>query len=642
MQQRAIREAWERFLEKGFVSGELPRAVATSWQRSKQLGVGAESKEAPLAGEPEIYRRRSQNSDLVSVAHPALERAGVFLADADSMMVLTDARGFILETAGDPRIVDAGRRNHLEVGGQWEECAIGTNAIGTALAERRPVQIYGAEHFCADVQRWTCAAKPVFHPLDGELLGVVDISGSATFFNPQSFALAVAIGQEIESSLGRIAKWEHEILLRQFLTKRSIWINEEIIVVDRRGFVVHGPEKAEQRFGQDFRKLIGGASESAWEDNCQRSFPHARVEVVKSDGIGLGCMIVVPQRRGRVAPQVKTSVEQEISFDQILGESDVMRTVKARARKLAANALPILIEGETGVGKELFARAIKGASPSSKGPFVPVNCGGMARDLIASELFGYAKGAFTGADANGRQGKIEKADGGVLCLDEIGEMPLDLQSYFLRALEDGVVYRIGEHEGRRVVMRLLSMTNRDLTAEVETKRFRRDLYYRIAAARVRIPPLRERGEDILILARHFAAKAAERQGRAAPVISDEAAALLMRYAWPGNVRELRNVIDNMLALAETDYLGVDDLPAEIRSEPEAPAAAVERTSGSFAPAMIDASPLGDLKATERATIVAQVKACGGNLTEAARRLGIARSTLYVRLQQYGEIPAKKR
>lgn len=642
MQQREIRVAWENFLEKGLISGELPKVVATSWQRSRHLGIGAESREAPLAGEAEVFRRRSQNSELVSAARPALERSAVFLAEGCSMMVLSDASGFILETAGDPRIVDAGRRNHLEIGGQWGEGAIGTNAIGTALAESRPVQICGAEHFCADVQRWTCAAKPVFHPIGGELLGVVDISGAAASFNPQSFALAVAIGQEIEASLGRVAKWEHEILLRQFLAKRSIWISEEITVVDRRGAVVHAPEAAQGPFEQNFRDMIGGAPDEVWEDNCRRLFPNARVEVVRSEGVALGCMIVMPNARSRSSSRARSSIEPTIGFDQILGESKVMRDVTARARKLAANTLPILIEGETGVGKELFARAIKEASPAARGPFVPVNCGGMARDLVASELFGYAKGAFTGADANGRQGKIEKADGGVLCLDEIGEMPLDLQSYFLRALEDGVVYRIGEHEGRRVKMRLVSMTNRDLTAEVDGGRFRRDLYYRIAAARVRIPPLRERGDDVILLARHFASKAAERQGRPAPAISDEAAALLMRYSWPGNVRELRNVVDNMLALSESDRLDVDDLPMEIRVPSSPPVAAAEqRRDGAFqAPASVEPFQ-GDLKASERATIIAQVKACGGNLTAAARRLGIARSTLYVRLQQYGEIRSKR-
>lgn len=631
MHQRDIRLAWEAFLKNGRTPHEFPQAVATSWERSRNFGVGAGRKEAPLAGEPEIFLRRSKIAELLRFARPALERSSEFLSDAESMMVLTDAGGFIVETAGDPRVVDEGRRNHLQIGGRWEEGVIGTNAIGTALAERRPIQICGAEHFCADVQRWTCAAKPICHPLDGELLGIVDISGPAASHNPQSLALAVSIGQEIEASLGRAVKLEHEALLRRFVAKRSIWLSDDILLVDRRGAVVHATEKAIQKLDdkaavQEFGKIIGSASPEAWEENCRRRFPNARVEIVHSEGGAIGCLVVLPQPRTHKASPVRVAVDTFAAFDQIIGDSKVMQDVRERARKLATNALPILIEGETGVGKELFARAIKSMSLAAPGPFVPVNCGGMARDLIASELFGYTKGAFTGADERGRPGKIEMADGGVLCLDEIGEMPLDLQSYLLRVLEDGIVYRVGDHEGRRVHFRLVSMTNRDLLGEVEAGRFRRDLYYRIAATRIRIPPLRERDKDAAQLAMHFVAAAAERQGRGPISILSEALALLGKYAWPGNVRELRNVVESMVALSEADIIDVQDLPPEIMSTSE-PLSADALDPDEFTPS--------DLKAAERSAIIAQVKACNGNLTEAARRLGIARSTLYVRLQQYG-------
>lgn len=648
MEQGEIRAAWETFQVEGRKPRGIPAAVAASWERSQVAGVGAQRTEAPLAGEPEIFRRRSSSAGLLAAARPALQRSGVFLAEAASMMILADPSGFIVETAGDPRVVDTGRRNHLQTGGSWEEGTIGTNAIGTALADGRAIQICGAEHYCEDVQRWTCAAVPVRHPIDGALLGVVDISGPAASFHPQSLALAVAIGQEIEASLGKTAKMEHEILLRHFVSKRSIWLTEQMLVVDRHGFLVHAAQKTLDAIGPeslaaDMRRMIGGAGLEAWEENCRRRFPNASLELVKHDDAVVGCLLVMHggRRRPLPAPSLAPAgaAEAVVGFDQIIGESPAIRAVRERARKLAANALPILIEGETGVGKELFARAIKGASPVAPGPFMPVNCGGMARDLIASELFGYAKGAFTGADEHGRAGKIEKADGGTLCLDEIGEMPLDLQSYLLRVLEDGVVYRVGEHEGRRVNIRILAMTNRDLLAEVEAGRFRRDLYYRIAAARLRIPPLRERAEDIAPLAEKFAAAAASRLDRPAPAFSQAALQAMQAYGWPGNIRELRNVVDTMVALAETDRLEEEDLPLELRAPapPGAPTVPAEAPPRPLAPAI----PAADLKAAERAAILAQVQACGGNLTEAARRLGIARSTLYVRLAEYGDGRAPK-
>lgn len=633
-EQRAVRRAWELFLERGGKPAGIGEAIAASWQRSRQLGIAAERAEAPLVGEPEVFRRRSLNAGLLKAARPALERSMRLLADASSMLILADAGGLIIETAGDPRVADLGRRNHLETGGRWEEGAIGTNAIGTALASAEAVQIHGAEHFCEDVQRWTCAAAPIRHPIDGELLGVIDISGLANPFNPQSLALAIATGREIEAALGQAAKGEHEILLRHFLSKRSLWVSEEMLVIDRRGCIVHPTEGAQRRLdgmpgdeiAKNLRSLIGATRSDSWEENCRRVFPNATLEIVHADGEAMGGILVMrePRRRSSApaAAAAGPQAEPRVSFAQIFGESAAMRAVKERARLLAEHSLQILIEGETGVGKELFARAIHSAGAKPDGPFVPVNCGGMARDLIASEIFGYDKGAFTGADEKGRAGKVEKAHGGLLCLDEIGEMPVDLQPYLLRVLEDGVVYRIGSHEARPVDVRVISMTNRDLLAEVAAGRFRRDLYYRVAAAKLSIPPLRERGDDVLLLAARFASAAATRRGRSAPTFSAEAQGRLLAYGWPGNVRELRNAIDSMIALSTSDCLGEQDLPPEIRFH-----AAADAPS--------PAASASDLKAIERTAILTEIQACGGNLTKAAARLGVARSTLYLRLAEYG-------
>lgn len=641
--ERQFRHAWETFLDRGEVPAGIPSSVIASWRRSQALGVSASLLSAPICEEPEIYRRRRSSSALLTAARSALNRSGLFLADAASMMILTDANGYVIETAGDPRVVDNGRRNHLEIGGHWGEAVIGTNAIGTALVDGKATEIRGSAHFCEDVQRWTCAATPVRHPLDEEILGVVDISGPFASFNPQSLALAVSIGQEIEASLGQVARAEHELLLHRFVSKRSIWLSEDMLVIDRRGHVVHSTEHAMRRLdtgpGQlagELRRIIGGVDHEAWEENCRRRFPNATVEVVEHEGGTIGCLIVMRRPRGQstATARSKEGAGAAFGFGDIFGESPAIAEARQRAVKLGANGLPILIEGETGVGKELFARAIKEASPLANGPFVPLNCGGMPRDLIASELFGYARGAFTGADPNGRAGRIEQADGGVLCLDEIGEMPLDLQSYLLRVLEDGVVYRIGDPVGRRVDIRILSMTNRDLSVEVEAGRFRSDLYYRIAAVRLRIPPLRERREDIALLAGTFAARAAAKAGKPAPDFAPELLERLRAHPWPGNVRELRNVIDAMVALAESDRLGIGDLPADLgrRPSPDTPA-------GPRIAPPIGAASKRERQEAERAAVLAEVEACAGNLAEAARRLGMARSTLYLKLEKYRTAPS---
>ncbi|MFG1283465.1 sigma-54-dependent Fis family transcriptional regulator [Xanthobacter autotrophicus] len=626
MPYREIARAWEAFHQDGIASSVVRPAVLASWQRSRQHAITANRSEAPLVSEAELHRRRQQNTRLIAAARPAMDEARHLLSDARSMLILTDTEGTILETEGDARAVDTGQEVKLQRGGLWCEEQIGTNAIGTALACGRPVQIHASEHFCASVQRWTCAAAPVRHPGHGAVIGAVDVSGSTDTFNPQNLAHAVALAQQIEAVLGRRMEMEHEQVLRHFLSKRSLWLSEEILAFGRSGALIYSTDRALKevarrngRFIADGRlAALNDVAPAAWAERVAALLPGASVEIVREDGEEIGGVVVLhaPRKPRPVMREVAREPEV-LPFEAIIGDSPAMREVREKARRMAESGLPILLEGETGVGKEVFARAIHGGRAPC-GPFVPLNCGGLPRDLIASELFGYEKGAFTGADAAGKQGKVEAADGGLLCLDEIGEMPLELQSYLLRVLEDGVVYRVGGHNGRRVNLRLVSMTNRDLSGEVAAGRFRKDLFYRIAALRLRIPPLRERGEDVALLLDHFGRSAAARAGLAPPRFSPAAHAALMAYGWPGNVRELRNVVDMLVAMGGTGgeegaLIDIADLPQEIREETTETARAT------------------DLKAVEEAAIRAAVEACGGNLSRAARRLGIARSTLYMRL-----------
>nr|WP_273546074.1 sigma-54-dependent Fis family transcriptional regulator [Xanthobacter sp. NFM-26] len=619
-----IKRAWEAFHQDGIAPPFVRPAVVASWQRSRAHRITAARAEAPLVSEAELHCRRQQNLRLIHAARPAMEEARALLADAHSMLVLADPAGTILETEGDARAVDTGHEVKLQRGGIWREAEIGTNAIGTALAGRRPVQIHADEHFCAAVQRWTCAAAPVLHPTEGTVLGAVDISGFTDTFNPQNLAHAVALAHQIEAILGRRIAGEHDRVLRHFLGKRALWLSEEIIAFSRSGALIFSTDRALKELVRrndavlaDGRLMpVRETEPEAWAHKIAELLPGASLEVVKEDGEEIGGVLVLhAPRRARGGGQGPAlGGEAPLSFEAIIGESPALRAARDQARRMSESGVPVLLEGETGVGKEVFARAIHGGREPA-GPFVPVNCGGLPRDLIASELFGYEKGAFTGADAGGRAGKVEAADGGVLCLDEIGEMPLELQSYLLRVLEDGVVYRVGGHGARRVNLRLVSMTNRDLSAEVAAGRFRRDLYYRIAALRLAIPPLRERGDDILLLMEHYARAAAVQAGRATPRFTPAALDALKSHAWPGNVRELRNVADMLVALTPPGAaITVEDLPADIR------AGAAPVADGG-----------GDLKSLERSAILAAVEAAGGNLSKAAKALGIARSTLYLRL-----------
>jgi DNA-binding NtrC family response regulator len=302
----------------------------------------------------------------------------------------------------------------------------------------------------------------------------------------------------------------------------------------------------------------------------------------------------------------------------IVALSAAMRRVLDLARRVAKVESTVLLTGESGVGKERVARLIHSESERVGGPFVAINCGAVPEGLLESELFGHARGSFTGASQD-RPGLFEAAQGGTLLLDEIGEVPPPMQVKLLRALQEREVRRVGENKSRPVDVRVLAATNRDLVAEVHAARFRQDLYYRLRVVEIRVPPLRERREDVLPLARTFLQEAAKRTRRKVTGLSPGAANQLMRYAWPGNVRELENAIERAVVLAGGSRIDVEDLPEELGLA--LPAA--------YAPG--DVRPLDEV---ERDYILAVLRANGGNKAQAAEQLGIGAATLYRRLKQY--------
>jgi sigma-54 dependent transcriptional regulator, acetoin dehydrogenase operon transcriptional activator AcoR len=289
--------------------------------------------------------------------------------------------------------------------------------------------------------------------------------------------------------------------------------------------------------------------------------------------------------------------------------------------------VPVLLQGETGVGKEMFARAIHESRLRTTGPFVALNCGGLPRDILASELFGYVDGAFTGAKRSGMIGKIEAARDGTLFLDEIGEMPLDLQPYLLRVLEGGELYPLGASQPRNVQFKLVAATNKDLRAEVAAGRFRQDLFYRVSVTTLRIPALRERKEDIAELVEHFNREVSHRHGVSVKRFEAEVIDAFERYTWPGNVREMRHVVEGMVMLTNDDTVTAAALPEEIALSVAA--------AGCTPHVSADSAAVPDLDAVERDAISTAIGRRHGNLTMVAKELRISKSTLYLKIDKYG-------
>lgn len=314
----------------------------------------------------------------------------------------------------------------------------------------------------------------------------------------------------------------------------------------------------------------------------------------------------------------------------LIGESAAMAPVHELIARVADSNASVLIQGETGTGKELIARAIHARSRRAKGPFVALNCAAVPQALLESELFGHARGAFTDAK-NLRTGLLRQAHGGTLFLDEVGDLPLDMQPKLLRALQERTVRPVGADDEVAFDARLITATNRDLEYEVSEKRFRDDLFYRLNVVRIDVPPLRERGGDVLKLAQHFLARQAEIDGKAALSLSQSAAQKLMAYEWPGNVRELENCMERAVALARFDQLTIEDLPEKIR------AYSVDH----FAISANDATEVVPIEEIERRYILRVIGLLGGNRSRAAEVLGIDRRTLYRRLEKYEAAAGRK-
>ncbi|MBD5641898.1 MAG: sigma-54-dependent Fis family transcriptional regulator [Desulfovibrio sp.] len=311
---------------------------------------------------------------------------------------------------------------------------------------------------------------------------------------------------------------------------------------------------------------------------------------------------------------------------EIVGASPALKSMLDFINTVAPTEATVLITGESGTGKELVARALHGSSARAKKPLVTVNCAALTESLLESELFGHEKGSFTGADKR-REGRFMQADGGTLFLDEIGEMPLTLQAKLLRALQQGEVQRVGSDTPIHVDVRVLAATNRDLRREAREKRFREDLYFRLNVISIEVPSLRQRGEDIPLLAASFLQKFAERNHKIIKGFTPQALDALLRYHWPGNVRELENVVERAVILCQGDLISETDLPANVTNAPPAQEAADTRPGEDLAGL--------PLEAVEKRAIELTLRQTGDNKSEAARRLGITRATLHNKLRKYG-------
>ncbi|MDO9316257.1 MAG: sigma-54-dependent Fis family transcriptional regulator [Burkholderiaceae bacterium] len=642
-----IMSTWERFLS-GEVCGSdaIRRLIDDSWRRchSAQVDPGRD-KAPPALPEDALHNLLGEHDELLSAGTSVMAHARQFLDETGTVMVLTTNDGIILNLEGDAATsAAAAERIRMIPGSSWSEATVGTNAIGTALAIGQPVQIHSAEHYCAGIKRWTCSATVVRDPYNNSILGAIDVSGLNATYNRHSLALVVTTASRIES---RLARREMELryrLLELCVSRLGRSTNDGVILLDRRGNPIKVSDKAQAALsalnaaGKSSSPInlstlkIPTSFKSAAAENLPDWINRDWLEPIIENGQKLGSILTIPNRSAAVTLRsvetvsTKPTCLKNEAFERVIGKAPKLLEVIEFAQRLSKSTVPLLLLGETGVGKDVFARAIHETSAAREAPFVALNCGGFSRELLTSELFGYADGSFTGARRGGMIGKIEAASGGTLFLDEIGEMPIDLQPHFLRVLEDGAIFRIGENKPRNVSFRLVAATNRDLRKEVSEGRFRMDLFYRIAVASINIPPLRERAEDIQLISDFLLDKLSQQHAVFRPVLDPEALDCLSRHAWPGNIRELRNVLERALLMSSDAVITKESLPHEVRfAEP----AGTQRLAS-----VSQDGELKRLEQVEKDTIISMIERQNGNMTAVARELGIAKSTLYVKLKKF--------
>src|SRR2546421_153665 len=322
-------------------------------------------------------------------------------------------------------------------------------------------------------------------------------------------------------------------------------------------------------------------------------------------------------------------------YTEIIGRGRQMQELQQVIAKVADAPSTVLIQGESGTGKELVATALHETSSRRERPFIKINCAAIPRELVEAELFGFEKGAFTGA-VQSKPGRFELADGGTLFLDEIGEIPVEMQVKLLRAIQESEFERVGGVKTTRVEVRLVAATSRDLTREIAAARFREDLYYRLNVIPIHLPPLRDRREDIPLLVEHFRQKYNARLRKNVEKIEDEALACLAAYAWPGNIRELENVLERTILFSEGPRIGVADLPPSLRKQPaDSPAIEAQQAAPSGPPGPLKEIVKGQVQAIERDLIVRGLEVTGGNVTRTAKLLKISRKSLQMKMKEFG-------
>lgn len=591
----------------------------------------------------ELKKIMQENSELIITATPFMNQLYQFVKGSNFFVILTDKNGCILNVIGDTVILEEAFNIKMIPGAYMNEENIGTNAMSIALNEKGPIQISGEDHYIEAYHKWTCSAAPIKN-VNGEIIGVLDLTGYSENVHPHTLGMVVAAVNAIEKMI-ELNNYNAALAAsKKGMENVFNSIPTAILTSDLSGTIKNINKNVLELFGfseseiKDMKiwDLIPEWPMVLDEIYNKGSFMHEDVYVnVRKNKLQLNlsaypiydsamrifevtCVFLDVKKARKLAGRILRG-QAVYTFDKIIGKNRKLINIINYSKKIADSRSTIFITGESGTGKEVFAQSIHNYSDRKDKPFIAVNCGAIPRNLIESELFGYEEGAFTGAKRGGYAGKFEIADGGTIFLDEIGEMPFDMQIKLLRVIEEGVINRIGSSKQIPVNSRIIAATNKDLREEVEKGNFRKDLFYRINVLPINLPALRERRDDIPLLVEYFMNKTSKHLNKRQVEIPPIYMETLMNYDWPGNIRELENVIELIInaesveILNDIKYYNIKD---GVYTTKEAE------------------SMVFDLEIVERNHIQNVLDKFNGNISSAAKALGIGRNTLYRKIEKY--------
>ena len=603
--------------------------IQESWRRCRAFGLDHQSTpsfdQLPAEGISQLLE--SQHSLVQTTHQEVLPYYENILSNSNCLIMLADNQGQVLTSWGTQRFIEPNLTRGFSAGASWVERCSGTNAIGTALACEQAVHIEHDEHFLKANRFMTGSAAPIFDA-ERKVIAVLDVSSDSYLPPSHTLGMVKMMSQTVENRLIlNLFHGQHfQLTFNTGLNNLdSQWAG--LLIFDETGQVLSANRRADNLLGISLSRV-----------SVESLFKVSLLELLNQpDGLPFSlqtsgrnrfqCLLKRPKQapiQARLFSEPKSAepavtATAAISLNTLhFGDSRVEKAVR-QAERLLEKDIPLLIHGETGVGKEVFVKALHQASSRSKQPFIAVNCAAIPAELVESELFGYEKGAFTGANQKGSIGLIRKADKGTLFLDEIGDMPLPTQARLLRVLQERCVQPVGSSELFPVDIRIISATNRSLREQVQLGRFREDLYYRIGGLTLELPPLRERSDKQALFKRLWEQHREPSQWAG---LSREVMELFGRHPWPGNLRQVSSVMQVALAMAEEQPVRPEHLPddffVDLEMEP------VELPE----PLTADMNDVEDLNR--------QLQAAGGNISHLARRLGVSRNTLYKRLRQLGD------